>query len=119
MADEMADCGLNQMMVDAIAGDGIAKDGASCLFGNIHQDVMRSLFPVELTSDDDAGRIGEATISGQGAAIPAALGAVHFWLSSRLRLQEFDKLEVTRLAAEIQHQHCSTSALFTILLNRQ
>jgi hypothetical protein len=50
MADEMTDCGLNQMMVDAIAGDGIAKDGASCSFGNIDQDVMSSTFQVEFIS---------------------------------------------------------------------
>lgn len=73
MGDGMMDCGLGDMMVNAIAGAGVTEEQASCVLENLDEDVIRDAFAVEFMSDADADVIGAAADDAMEVAVPAAL----------------------------------------------
>jgi len=73
MADDMMGCGLEQVMVDAIAGEGLSEDDSSCLLDNVDQDAIRDIFAAEFMSGADADRIGEAAEDSMGLSLLSAV----------------------------------------------
>lgn len=74
MADEMLDCGLDQVMVDSIVGEGIPEEAASCLLDKIDTDAIRDMFAAEFMSSADGDRIGEAAEESMGESLFSAIG---------------------------------------------
>lgn len=60
MADRTMECGLADIMVSQLAGDGLSEDDASCLFEQLDQDAIRDVFASEFMNEADAARISEA-----------------------------------------------------------
>ena len=73
MADGMLDCGFADLMVEAMVGDGLEDDVASCLLDSMDQDAIRDTVAAGFMSSADADRIGEAAESTMGASILAAV----------------------------------------------
>lgn len=58
LADGMLDCGLGEVMLQGMTGEGMSEDDASCLLENLDQDIIRDIMAVEFMEDGDAATVG-------------------------------------------------------------
>ena len=73
MAEGMLNCGLDDFMVDAIVGEGISEDAATCLLDNMDGDAMRDSLAAQFMNSADAARIGEAADAAMGESLFASV----------------------------------------------
>lgn len=60
MADDLMDCGVADMMVAEIAGDGMSAEDAACMVDKLDQDALRDTFASEFMSAAEGDALGEA-----------------------------------------------------------
>lgn len=73
LADEAMDCGLGDIILAEMTGDGMAENDAKCLIENLDQDAIRDMTATEFMADADASAVGAAA---EEALLGSLLGAV-------------------------------------------
>ena len=74
MADKIMGCGLADIVVAEMAGDGMSEDDASCLFDKLDQDIIRDVFAADFMSEADSLRIEAAAEEAMFASVIDAIG---------------------------------------------
>jgi hypothetical protein len=73
LADEAMDCGLGDIILTEMMGDGMAESDAKCLIENLDQDAIRDMTATEFMTESDASAVGAAA---EEALLGSLLGAV-------------------------------------------